>query len=263
MAESDSVRYEVAEGVATITLNRPDTLNSLTVEAKEALLAAVERARGDNSARSVLLTGEGEGFCSGQDLREHAQALAEGEGPGDTVRKHYNPIVLRLARMPKPVVAAVNGVAAGAGAALAFACHLRILSDRASFRTAFTRIGLGADSGISWTLPRLVGHGRAMELLLLAEPVSAERALEIGLATKVVPHEELAAAAWEAALRLAEGPTVAYAAITGELALGSELNLEQALAMEADLQEQCSQTADHSNATLAFLNREQPTFEGR
>lgn len=180
MPESDSVVYELSDGVATITLNRPDAMNSLTVEAKEALLAAVERAKNDTGARAVLLTGRGKAFCAGQDLREHADSLSAGTGLGNTVRKHYNPIVLALTRMPKPVVAAVNGVAAGAGASLAFACDLRIASEKASFLMAFANVGLGSDSGASWTLPRLIGHSRAMEMLLLAEPVRAERALETG-----------------------------------------------------------------------------------
>ncbi|RCV55848.1 enoyl-CoA hydratase-related protein [Marinitenerispora sediminis] len=263
MPESDSVVYEISDGVATITLNRPDSMNSLTVEAKEALLAAVERAKSDREARAVLLTGNGKAFCAGQDLREHAASLGEGQGLGDTVRKHYNPIVLALARMPKPVVAAVNGVAAGAGASIAFACDLRVASDRASFVMAFANVGLGSDSGASWTLPRLVGHARAAELLLLAEPVPARRALEIGLVTKVVPADELAASARELALRLANGPTVAYAAIKAELTFGSGLDLQNALEMEASLQEQCAETADHLNATLSFVNKTTPVFEGR
>ncbi|GAB3207754.1 enoyl-CoA hydratase-related protein [Marinactinospora thermotolerans] len=263
MSESDSVVYELSEGVATITLNRPDAMNSLTVEAKEALLAAVERARNDNSARAVVLTGRGKAFCAGQDLREHAAVLGSGEGLGDTVRKHYNPIALALARMPKPVIAAVNGVAAGAGASLAFACDLRVASERASFLMAFANVGLGSDSGASWTLPRLIGHARAMEMLLLAEPVKAARALEIGLVNRVVPADELAGATGELARRLASGPTVAYAAIKGELNFGSGLDLENALEMEAALQDQCAQTADHLNATLAFVDKRQPEFEGR
>ncbi|WP_046471069.1 enoyl-CoA hydratase-related protein [Allosalinactinospora lopnorensis] len=263
MPEPDSVVYELSDGVATITLNRPDAMNSLTVEAKEALLAAVERAKADADARAVLLTGSGKAFSAGQDLREHANSLSEGKGLNETVRRHYNPIVLGLTRMPKPVVAAVNGVAAGAGASLAFACDLRVASEKASFLMAFTRVGLGADSGASWTLPRLVGHARAMEMLMLAEPVSAERALEIGLVNQVVPAEELAGSAHELAQRLANGPTVGYAAIKAGLTFGSGLDLGNALEMEADLQDQCAQTADHMNATLAFLNKEEPSFEGQ
>ncbi|TQN32760.1 enoyl-CoA hydratase [Haloactinospora alba] len=265
MPESDSanVAYDLSDGVATITLNRPDAMNSLTTATKEELLAAVERAKNDPGARAVVLTGSGKAFSAGQDLQEHADALGSGEGLGGTVRKHYNPIVLGLTRMPKPVIAAVNGVAAGAGASFAFACDMRVVSDRSSFLMAFANVGLGSDSGASWTLPRLVGHARAMELLTLAEPIKAQRALEIGLVNQVVPEEELAATARGLAERLANGPTVAYAAIKAELTYGSGLDLESALEMEANLQEQCAQTTDHTNATLAFLNKETPTFDGQ
>ncbi|MEY9213732.1 enoyl-CoA hydratase/isomerase family protein [Thermobifida halotolerans] len=263
MSDKENVRYEVANGVATITLDRPKSLNSLTTAAKEELLEALERARADAGARAVLLTGAGRAFCAGQDLDEHGQALSDNEGLKDTVRKHYNPIVLTMTRMPKPIVAAVNGVAAGAGAALAFACDLRVASTKASFLMAFANVGLGADSGASWTLPRLVGQARAMEMLLLAEPVKADRALEIGLVNRVVEPEELEGAARELAERLASGPTVAYSAIKAEVAFGATLDLPSALDIEARLQDQCAETADHLNATLAFLEKQRPTFQGR
>ncbi|NYI97882.1 2-(1,2-epoxy-1,2-dihydrophenyl)acetyl-CoA isomerase [Streptomonospora nanhaiensis] len=261
-SDDHGIEYELSDGVAVIRLNRPDSMNSLTVAAKEALLAAIERAKADTGARAVLLTGTGRAFCAGQDLREHAESLESGRGLSDTVRAHYNPIVLGLARMPKPVVAAVNGTAAGAGASLAFACDLRIASEKASFLMAFANVGLGADSGASWTLPRLVGHARAMEMLMLAEPVKADRALEIGLVNRVVPHDDLAEAAHALAVRLANGPTVAYAAIKAELTFGSGLDLANALEMEANLQDQCADTADHANATRAFVRKEKPVFEG-
>src|SRR5690606_31648703 len=181
------IRYDVADAVATITLDRPDAMNSLTAELKTALLEALRKAAADSGVRAVLLTGSGRAFCAGQDLREHAANLEAGRGLADTVREHYNPIVQLITTMDKPVVAAVNGVAAGAGAALAFACDLRVASEKTRFALAFSGIGLAPDSGASWTLQRLVGLGRATELLLLGEPVSAERALELGLVTRVVP----------------------------------------------------------------------------
>ncbi|GAA1762835.1 enoyl-CoA hydratase-related protein [Streptomonospora arabica] len=257
-----AVSYELADGVATIRLNRPKAMNSLTVQTKQALLSAIERAKNDTGARAVLLTGSGKAFCAGQDLREHAENLNEGRGLNGTVRDHYNPIVLGLARMPKPVVAAVNGTAAGAGASLAFACDLRVAAESASFLMAFANVGLGSDSGASWTLPRLVGHARAMEMLMLAEPVPAARALDIGLVSKLVPDDELESAARELAVRLAEGPTVAYATIKAELTFGSGLDLANALEMEASLQDQCAETHDHLTATVAFLKKEKPEFEG-
>jgi 2-(1,2-epoxy-1,2-dihydrophenyl)acetyl-CoA isomerase len=259
----ENVQYELADGVATITLDRPSAMNSLTVEAKVELREALERAAADPAIRAVVLTGSGRAFCAGQDLREHAAGLASGQGLNGTVRKHYNPIVLAITTMPKPVVAAVNGVAAGAGASLAFACDLRIASEKASFMMAFTKIGLAPDSGASWTLQRLVGRARAAELLLLAEPVSAARALELGLVSQVVPPDDLAEAARTVAARLASGPTVAYAAVKRTLDHAATSTLEGALDLEAELQDACAATTDHLNATTAFLAKEQPKFEGR
>ncbi|MBT2208548.1 enoyl-CoA hydratase-related protein [Actinomadura sp. NEAU-AAG7] len=259
----ETVLYDVTEGVATITLNRPDGMNSLTEEMKEALLATARRAAADEAARAVVITGAGRAFCAGQDLREHAGNLAAGKGLDDTVRRHYNPIVLTLTRMPKPVVAAVNGVAAGAGASLAFASDLVVASETARFATAFTGIGLAPDSGMSWTLQRLVGRAKAAELLLLGEPVKAAEALEIGLVHRVVPADELAPASVELARRLAAGPTASYAAVKEALDHAASADLASALELEADLQDRCERTADHHNATEAFLNKRRPTFEGR
>ncbi|MFF4774017.1 enoyl-CoA hydratase-related protein [Microtetraspora fusca] len=260
---ADEVHYEIGDGVATITLNRPDAMNSLTTSMKSALLAAVERARDDASVRAVLLTGRGRCFCAGQDLREHAEHLESGRGLDDTVRRHYNPIVRTLTTMDKPVVAAVNGVAAGAGAALAFACDFRVASDKAKFAMAFTGIGLAPDSGASWTLQRLVGPARARELLLLGDAVDAGRALELGLVTRVVPADEVLTVARELAVRLAQGPTRAYAATRRALDYAATHSLSDALDLEAELQDECAATADHAAATKAFLNKERPRFEGR
>lgn len=259
----ETVLYDVTDAVGTITLNRPDGMNSLTVEMKEALRAAVVRAAADPAVRAVVLTGAGRAFCAGQDLREHGDNLAAGRGLDDTVRKHYNPIVLAIAGMRKPVVAAVNGVAAGAGASLAFACDLVVASDRARFATAFTGIGLAPDSGMSWTLQRLVGRAKATELLLLGEPVKAQEALELGLVTRVVPADELAPASVELARRLASGPTVAYGAVKAALDHAATHDLASALEREAELQDECERTSDHHNATEAFLKKQQPVFEGR
>jgi 2-(1,2-epoxy-1,2-dihydrophenyl)acetyl-CoA isomerase len=257
-----SIRYEVEGAVATITLDRPDALNALTVELKVALREAVERAAGDEAVRAVVLTGAGRAFCVGQDLREHADSLAAGDTDLDTVRKHYNPIVQALADLPKPVVAAVNGMAAGAGASLAFACDFRLAADSAGFLMAFAKVGLGPDTGASWTLQRLVGYGRATAMLMLAEPVSATQALEMGLVNAVVPAGELASAAAELAGRLAAGPTVAYAGIKQALAAAASSDLVTALETEAEVQSRCGATTDHRAATEAFLNKQQPAFQG-
>jgi 2-(1,2-epoxy-1,2-dihydrophenyl)acetyl-CoA isomerase len=257
---SSSVLYEFDDSVATITLDRPDSLNALTAEVKEDLLQALRQAQ---EARAIVLTGTGRAFSVGQDLREHADNLAKGKGLDDTVRRHYNPIVLALREAPAPVVAAVNGVAAGAGAAFALACDLRVFSERASMSMAFTKIGLSADSGISWTLPRLVGQARATEMLMLGDTVTAQQALELGIANRVVPADEVASTAQELAHRLAHGPTTAYGALKGALAYSSVLKLEEALELEARLQEECASTEDHMAATRAFLDKEEPTFIGR
>lgn len=260
---SETVLYDLTDGVATITLNRPDAMNSLTAAMKVALREAVERAAGDPAVRAVILTGAGRAFCAGQDLREHAENLAAGRGLDGTVREHYNPIVLALSAMPKPVVAAVNGVAAGAGASLAFACDLIIASEKASFMMAFTRVGLGPDSGASWTLQRLVGKARAAEMLLLAEPVSAATAVEIGLISRLAPADELDTVVRELAGQLGTGPTRAYAAVKLALDHAATNDLGAALEREAELQDLCAKTTDHHNATESFLKKEQPLFEGR
>jgi 2-(1,2-epoxy-1,2-dihydrophenyl)acetyl-CoA isomerase len=259
----DHVLYSVADGVATITLNRPDAMNALTITMKAGLLEALERARDDAGARAVLLTGAGRGFCAGQDLREHADNLDGGVGLDNTVRAHYNPIILTITGMGKPVVAAVNGIAAGAGASLAFACDFRVAADNAKFAMAFSAIGLAPDSGASWTLPRLVGAAKARELLLLGEPVGAAKALELGMVTSVVAAAELLAGARELAARLAQGPTLAYGAIKQALDHSAAHPLEDSLEVEADLQDACAKTEDHHNAARAFLAKERPVFEGR
>ncbi|MEV6156257.1 enoyl-CoA hydratase-related protein [Nonomuraea sp. NPDC052129] len=257
------IRYDVTDAVATITIDRPEAMNSLTAEVKAALLDALRRAAADPEVRAVLLTGSGRAFCAGQDLREHADNLEAGRGLADTVRAHYNPIVELITTMAKPVVAAVNGVAAGAGASLAFACDLRVASDKTKFAMAFAGVGLAPDSGASWTLARLVGLGRATELLLLGEPLGAARALELGVVTRVVPADDVLKTAHELAVRLAAGPTRAYAATKRALAYAATHSLPETLAVEADLQDECVATQDHLDATRAFLAKEPPTFHGR
>ncbi len=260
---TDSVRWDLDGAVATITLNRPEARNALTAEMKAALLAALGQAADAAEVRAVIITGAGPGFCAGQDLREHAGLLAAGEMATDTVRMHYNPIIMTITTMPKPVIAAVNGIAAGAGAALALACDFRVAARQASLLMAFARVGLGPDSGASWTLQRLAGLGRATELLMLAEPVEADRALEYGLMTSVVEAADLAGAARGLADRLAAGPTAAYAAIKEALCYAAGHGLAESLEKEAQLQAAAGRTADHLAATRAFVSKEQPRFEGR
>jgi 2-(1,2-epoxy-1,2-dihydrophenyl)acetyl-CoA isomerase len=257
---SDTVLLDTSEGVATITLNRPEALNSLTVELKETLLGTVQQVAADPAVRAVVLTGAGRGFSAGQDLREHAELLSAGDpAPLDTVHRHFNPLVLAVTTMPKPVVAAVNGTAAGAGASLAFAADFRIAADGARFLLAFANVGLALDSGASWTLPRLVGHARATAMALLAEPVTASAALEMGLVNAV---DRVQAAALELAVRLATGPTAAYAAIKEQLAFAATHPLAAALEKEGELQALLGRTEDHRRATAAFVRKERPTFTG-
>jgi 2-(1,2-epoxy-1,2-dihydrophenyl)acetyl-CoA isomerase len=261
---TDELLIEHADGVATVTLNRPDSMNSLSVALKEALGTELEAIARDDSVRAVVLTGTGRGFCVGQDLREHVSALESGDpAPLSTVVVHYNPIITTLATMPKPVIAAVNGMAAGAGAGLAFACDFRFMSSKAGFLIAFANVGLSLDSGVSWTLPRLVGAARATALCLLAEPIAADAALEMGLVNGVFEPDHLMPAVRELATRLAAGPTAAYAAIRESLAFAATATLSEALAKEAELQAAMGATADHRNATAAFVAKQKPTFTGR
>jgi 2-(1,2-epoxy-1,2-dihydrophenyl)acetyl-CoA isomerase len=250
--------------VTTVRLARPEAMNALDVPTKVALRDALTTAGADDTVRCVVLTGAGRAFCVGQDLREHVRLLGEGSDVlSTTVAEHYNPIALTLGTMPKPVVAAVNGVAAGAGAAFAFAADLRILGESAGFNLAFTGVGLSADSGSSWWLPRLVGAAKAKELLLLPRTVGAREALDLGLATEVVPDGDLAERVREVAQRLAAGPTVAYGAVRRAVAYSLAHPLQESLAYEGELMSLTGDTVDHRTAVAAFLAKEKPVFEGR
>jgi 2-(1,2-epoxy-1,2-dihydrophenyl)acetyl-CoA isomerase len=258
------VLLDVDSGVATLTLDRPEGMNTLTLDAKRGLLEAVGEVRADSSVRALVLTGTGKAFCVGQDLREHAALLEAGDpAPLSTVHDHYNPLVTALVALPVPTVAALNGTAAGAGLGLACACDFRIGAAGSRYTTAFAGIGLTADSGLSWTLPRLVGEGRARALLLLAEPFTAEQALEMGMVNAVVAPEHVLTAAHELAQRLAIGPTAAYACIKESLAHAATSSFEQALAKEDELQTRAGSTQDHAAAVRSFVAKQVPVFEGR
>lgn len=264
---ADCVLYEVTDGLATITLNRPEAMNALDTAVKVALRDTLREAAADSAVRAVLLTGTGRAFCVGQDLKEHVASLSGQDSGGpeamSTVAEHYNPIVTAIATMAKPVVAGVNGVAAGAGAGLAFAADYRVVADTAAFTTSFAGVALTADSGVSWTLPRLIGHGRAADLLLFPRSIDAEEARQLGIAQRVVPAADLAATAAEVARGLAEGPTVAYAAIKESLAYAAGHSLTDALAKEDELQRRAGCSADHRTAVDAFLKKEKPRYSGR
>jgi 2-(1,2-epoxy-1,2-dihydrophenyl)acetyl-CoA isomerase len=255
-----SVRLEVADAIATITLDRPDALNALTVAMKQELLGAFRRIGRDRAVRSVVLTGAGRAFCAGQDLRERLEPGAP--SLGEELALRYNPIVRAIRGLPQPVIAAVNGVAAGAGASLAFACDLRIAAEEASFVLAFGRIGLVPDSGATWTLPRLVGAARAAEIALLGDPVRAADALRLGLVTRVVPGDALAAEAAAMAGRLAEGAPIAMTLTKRALAASFDRGLDAALDAEAEAQERAGSSRDHAEGLTAFVEKRAPHFTG-
>jgi 2-(1,2-epoxy-1,2-dihydrophenyl)acetyl-CoA isomerase len=264
-ATSAPVLLDLTDGVATITLNRPEAMNSLDVATKVLLLETIRRVAEDPAARCVVLTGTGRAFCTGQDLKEHVEILQSGATDElfRTVDEHYNPIVTALAAMAKPVIAAVNGVAAGAGASLAFACDLRIVADSAGFNLAFANIALSCDTGSSYTLQRLVGRAKALELMYLPSTVKADEALALGLATRVVPAEDLAGETRRLAERLASGPTVALGSIRQSIAYAAAGHtFEEALAFESGRMAETGATADHAAAVAAFLAKEKPRFEG-
>ncbi|MFF3242626.1 enoyl-CoA hydratase/isomerase family protein [Streptomyces sp. NPDC002870] len=265
---ADSVLYEVSDGLATITINRPEAMNAMNIEAKVALRDSARAAAADPSVRAVLLTASGRAFCVGQDLKEHIGLLAADRESGtgntmNTVREHYNPIVRTLTEMPKPVVAGVNGVAAGAGLGFALAADYRVVADTAKFTTSFAGVALTADSGVSWTLPRLIGQSRAADLLLFPRSFSAQEAYELGIANKVVPADDLAEEAAAVARALAEGPTVAYAALKASLAYGAGHTLSETLDKEDELQTRAGASEDHTIAVQAFIAKEKPKYLGR
>lgn len=265
MSESTaSVELTIERGVATVQLNRPDAMNSLDIATKELLLGILRQVAEDQEVRCVVLTGSGRSFCVGQDLKEHVGLLgSDMNALWSTVEKHYNPIVELLATMNKPVVAAVNGVAAGAGAAFAFAADVRVFSEKASVNLAFAGIALSCDSGSSWTLSRLVGPAKAKELLFFPRTLSSVECLELGLASKVVPAEEFDAAVAEVAGALAAGPTLSYGAMRRAVAYSAGHDLASSLAFEAQGMKDTGASEDHRAAVDAFLAKQKPEFTGR
>jgi 2-(1,2-epoxy-1,2-dihydrophenyl)acetyl-CoA isomerase len=254
------VEVEADAAVATITLNRPEALNALTVPMKQDLLAAFRRVERDPAVRAVILTGAGRAFCAGQDLRERLEPNAAPLGV--EVRDRYNPLIQAMRGLPKPIVGAINGVAAGAGASLAMACDIRIASDAATFSLAFGRVGLVPDSGATWFLPRLVGVTRAAELALLNDAVAAADAVRLGLVGRVVPAEQLATEARSVAARLAAGAPKAIALTKRALDAAWSHDLDAALEYEAQLQDMAGRTKDHAEGLAAFTEKRPPRFTG-
>ncbi|MCL6489328.1 enoyl-CoA hydratase-related protein [Alicyclobacillus mali (ex Roth et al. 2021)] len=255
----ESVRVEHQGAVMVVTLHRPEKVNALTRDTLFALREAFQAAGEDGDVRSVLLTGAGRGFCAGQDLD-----LGGGDADyAKVIRETYNPLILTMTHLEKPIVCAINGVAAGAGVSLALACDLRIASESATFIQAFVNIGLIPDSGGTWFLPRIVGLGRAMELAMLGDRVDASRAYEMGLVNRVVPVDRLMAEAMGLAERLASMPTRAIGLVKRAHYEGMEQTLAQSLELEAVLQKEAGQTADHQEGVRAFLEKRPPRFQGR
>ena len=257
---ASSVRYEVDDAIATITLDRPGALNALTVPMKDELLAAFRAVARDRAVRAVVLTGAGRAFCAGQDLRER---LEPGAAPlAVELRERYNPIVTAMRALDQPIVGAINGVAAGAGASLAFACDIRLAAEGASFVLAFGRIGLVPDSGATWFLPRLVGPAKAAELALLGGSLSAAEAERFGLVAGVSNGDALAADARALAARLAGLAPRALALTKRALQRSWSVDLDEALEDEALRQGIAGATADHAEGLAAFLEKRPPRFSG-
>jgi 2-(1,2-epoxy-1,2-dihydrophenyl)acetyl-CoA isomerase len=258
------VAIDRTAGVAAITLNDPDHRNALTAATKDALRDAVADVAADERVRAVVLAGSARAFCLGQDLAEHATALADGaESAFATVRDHYSPIVRDLLTMPKPVIAAVGGTCVGAGLGLALACDHRVFAAGVKLATAFSGIGLTFDTGLSFTLPRAVGDARAKELVLFGRTFTAEDAVAWGVSGEIVSADEVLPRSIDLARQLAEGPTTAFAQSKYLIGQARGLGLDEALEAEARAQVACGSTGDHAGAVKAFLNREAPNFTGR
>jgi 2-(1,2-epoxy-1,2-dihydrophenyl)acetyl-CoA isomerase len=257
---ADGLLVKVEGPVATLTLDRPEALNALTIPMKVALRAALDDISADRSVRAVVLTGAGRAFCAGQDLAERDDPEAP---PLDVeLRERYNPIIRAIRSMDQPVIAAVNGVAAGAGASLAFACDLRVAAPEARFVLAFGRIGLIPDSGATWTLPRLVGPARSAEIAFVGDPVTADEALRIGLVNRVVPAERLLEEALDLAQRVAAGPPLANALTKHAFERSLTIDLDEALEGEAKLQGIAGASSDHAEGLAAFREKRAPRFTG-
>jgi 2-(1,2-epoxy-1,2-dihydrophenyl)acetyl-CoA isomerase len=261
----EPVLYAVESGVAAITLNRPDKLNSFTQEMHAALADALQEAEHDATVRAVLLTGAGRGFCAGQDLSDPSISPLGDTPPdlGAAIERYYGPLIRRVRALPKPVVCAVNGIAAGAGANLALACDIVLAAKSASFVQAFCKIGLVPDSGGTFLLPRLIGLARARALALLGEKLSAETAASWGMIWRVVEDDALLAEATALARQLATQPTAGLALIKRALDQSLTNDLDQQLDLERDLQREAGRTEDYREGVQAFFQKRAPNFVGR
>ncbi|WP_018718231.1 2-(1,2-epoxy-1,2-dihydrophenyl)acetyl-CoA isomerase PaaG [Arhodomonas aquaeolei] len=260
----ETIEYAVEAGVATLTLNRPKALNSFNAQMHEEVRAAIKSAERDENVRCLLITGNGRGFCAGQDLSDRNVA-PRGDAPdlGESIEKNYNPLIRKLRALEMPVICAVNGVAAGAGANVALACDIVLAARSASFIQAFCRIGLLPDSGGTWHLPRLVGHARAMGLAMLGDKLSAEQAEAWGMIWRVVDDEQLAAEADALARHLAGQPTKGLSLIKRAINASWHNDLDQQLDLERDLQRAAGRTDDYREGVAAFMDKRDPQFQGK
>lgn len=261
----DQLLVETDGPVTVVRMNNPAKLNALSATMTDELLDLLGRLTMDPAVRAILITGEGRGFCVGADLGPLEVAYRRGERPrlSERLRGGYNRLISLIATAPKPVIAAVNGVAAGAGVSLALACDIPIASDAATFNLAFVNIGLVPDSGASYFLPRMVGLGKALELALTGDRVDAAQARDLGLVSRAVPHEQLMSEAASLAGRLARMPTAAMGLAKRLFRETSDMSLDQAMEREAELQDEAGGTDDHMEGVLAFLEKRQPRFTGR
>ena len=257
------ILYEVANSVACLTLNRPDSLNSFTADMHAEVAEVLAAAADDADIRAVVITGAGRGFCAGQDLNDRNVAPGERIDLGDSVETFYNPLIRRITAMPKPVICAVNGVAAGAGANIALACDLVFAARSAKFVESFAMLGLIPDSGGTWHLPRLVGMARAKGMAMLMPKISAEQAKEWGLIWEVVDDEELLSTVMTLAEHLATQPTLGFAMTKQAFAASMTHSLDQQLELEKELMRKAGFTEDYAEGVKAFLEKRAPEYKGR